>query len=226
MPYVKYKRASSSRRYKLRSTRPKKVSLRKRAWKAPSGMPYKRYVRMRYSTQIVVGSSLGAKAEYAFHCNSIFDPDVTGIGHQPLGHDEWANLYDKYRVVRSKITVQSVNSSTPSSIITLLKTDDLTGTAGSCSADIEQGRTTWRVQGNTAAQQAVTLKSSFNVKREFPNLDKDDTLTGTFGANPGEGKYWIVALQAVDSASTVSSPMLVTIDYYVELTVPKILTQS
>ncbi len=40
--------------------------------------------------------------------NSIFDPDVSGVGHQPLGHDQWANLYHDYYV--NKVRVRSTYS--------------------------------------------------------------------------------------------------------------------
>lgn len=36
---------------------------------------------------------------HTFRLDSIFDPDFTGVGHQPAFHDQWANLYSKYRVI-------------------------------------------------------------------------------------------------------------------------------
>lgn len=34
-----------------------------------------------------------------FKLSDIHDPDHTGVGHQPAFHDEWANIYTKYRVI-------------------------------------------------------------------------------------------------------------------------------
>lgn len=44
---------------------------------------------------IFPGSS---SAKHTFMLNSIFDPDVTGVGHQPAFRDEWNSLYSTYRV--------------------------------------------------------------------------------------------------------------------------------
>lgn len=38
-------------------------------------------------------------ANHVFNLGSIFDPDYTGVGHQPAFHDQWATLYNRYRVI-------------------------------------------------------------------------------------------------------------------------------
>lgn len=43
-------------------------------------------------------ASAATSAEYSFRLNSVFDPNVTGVGHQPRGHDQWATLYRRYLV--------------------------------------------------------------------------------------------------------------------------------
>ena len=40
-----------------------------------------------------------------FKVNSIYDPDLTGIGHQPLGRDTWAGIYDYYKVLETRVHV-------------------------------------------------------------------------------------------------------------------------
>jgi hypothetical protein len=37
--------------------------------------------------------------QYIFNLNSLWDPDRTGIGHQPYGFDNLALLYNRYRVI-------------------------------------------------------------------------------------------------------------------------------
>jgi hypothetical protein len=46
-----------------------------------------------------------------FNLNSLFDPDRTGIGHQPLGHDQWSEFYGRYRVDKVKVEITAVNNS-------------------------------------------------------------------------------------------------------------------
>lgn len=37
---------------------------------------------------------------YQFNANSVYDPDRTGGGHQPYGHDQLALMFNKYRVFK------------------------------------------------------------------------------------------------------------------------------
>lgn len=46
----------------------------------------------------------GGAAFHTFRLNSINDPDYTGVGHQPLFHDQWAALYSSYRVLGVKFS--------------------------------------------------------------------------------------------------------------------------
>lgn len=46
--------------------------------------------------------------------NSLFDPDLTGVGHQPYGYDQMAALYNVYKVTRVQVeltfTAMTVNT--------------------------------------------------------------------------------------------------------------------
>ena len=42
--------------------------------------------------------------------NSLFDPNLSGLGHQPRGFDQLMAVYEKYTVVAAKITVCYVSN--------------------------------------------------------------------------------------------------------------------
>lgn len=50
-------------------------------------------------------SLIGASnpAAYVFRANSLFDPDFTGVGHQPRGFDQLMALYERYVVTGVKV---------------------------------------------------------------------------------------------------------------------------
>jgi len=50
-------------------------------------------------------------SDQVFNLNSIFDPDRTGVGHQPLGHDQWQTFYNRYRVDSVDVELTWVNGS-------------------------------------------------------------------------------------------------------------------
>lgn len=49
-------------------------------------------------------AGLGSQTINQFKVNSIYDFDLTGAGHQPLGRDTWASIYNYYRVLETHIT--------------------------------------------------------------------------------------------------------------------------
>jgi len=46
-----------------------------------------------YCDQASYDSTSSVVAYNCYRANSCFDPDVTGVGHQPLGYDQWSALY-------------------------------------------------------------------------------------------------------------------------------------
>lgn len=75
---------------------------------ASSGIPLKRLVKLKYCQNLQLGNGATSTASHHMSCNSLYDPDVTSIGHQPYGYDTWTTLYGKYRVLSSKIVVRFV----------------------------------------------------------------------------------------------------------------------
>ena len=58
-------------------------------------IPQRYICKMKYSADVSTSST----GQYLFNLNSVFDPDRTGIGHQPYGHDTLSLLYNRYRVI-------------------------------------------------------------------------------------------------------------------------------
>ena len=72
--------------------------------------------------------------EYVFTINSLFDPNRTGAGHQPLGFDQLSALYARYRVYAVQYEVNwlpSTSGSDPCMIICVPTNDGGTLTSNS-----------------------------------------------------------------------------------------------
>lgn len=66
-------------------------------------------IRLPYYEQIVFSGPKIDPADYIFRLNSIFDPNVTAAGHQPMGRDLWAGIYQYYRVISAEFTFTWLN---------------------------------------------------------------------------------------------------------------------
>ena len=71
-----------------------------------------------------VANNGSASAVQVFRADSIFDPDLTGTGHQPLARDLWSSQYDYYSVLSFEYKIRMFNAQYDNSTFTAV------GTAG------------------------------------------------------------------------------------------------
>lgn len=189
-------------------------------------MSNKAVVKLRYIDNRILSSSAVGLGQRTYSCNSCFDPDVTGVGGQPLGFDEWSAFYTYYKVLGAKITVNAVNGTGEPQIIHVLRQDDPTP-AGALKVLMEQAYGKWAtLAGSLGGKSNTVMKHTYSAKKQFPNLYRDDTLRAPVSSSPGEQMYWIVSTQRVDAAGNADMAICVAIEYIVEFSVPKVLVAS
>ena len=83
-------------------------------------------VTFRYASRIIINPAAAGNGVHVFSANGMYDPDLTGVGHQPRGFDEVMPLYDHYTVIGSKCTVAACNLSTGGGILGIALKDSTT----------------------------------------------------------------------------------------------------
>lgn len=73
-----------------------------------TGPPSETLVKLRYVTRVTLNPTVGVLATHSFRTGSLFDPDFTGTGHQPMGFDTYASMYNNYIVRKSTIKATGV----------------------------------------------------------------------------------------------------------------------
>lgn len=77
-------------------------------------------VKLEYNRDFTLAASSPSVPQYhTFRLNSLYDPDLTGIGGQCSGYDEWCTLYEKYCVYGCKVTVRAVNKTSNPAVIVM-----------------------------------------------------------------------------------------------------------
>lgn len=194
---------------------------------------------MRYCVGVLLnGMTAGTTGIYRFRANSINDPDQTGAGHQALGNDQWAALYDHYTVVSARIKTtfnfgEGLNGLPQVVGVALEDSTNLT-TATTASEITEQSKAPWKLLGMTTGKQGpVTVTNTFSAKKFF-NIkdirDNTDRLGAQFNANPTEDVYFTVFAAAYNNTGSIDVDNVITafveIDYLVMVAEPKYLAQS
>ncbi len=193
--------------------------------------------KLRYVDLVSINAAGAGIAKHTFRANSIFDPDETSTGHQPLMHDEYALLYGSYRVLSSKIRVSPVND-TSSNVNPMLygvyRDYDTTLTYAQGTSIIEDMRNkgSWGFAGSSATlqpyvQTLAARSTSFNGNKHLSPEGRNNAIL--MGSNPSTGTFdayyqvWASSLSATDPGAML---FLVQIDYIVEFTDPIVVTPS
>lgn len=191
-------------------------------------------VYMRYVDNITLNPGLGTTAVHGFRANSIYDPDYSTVGHQPMGRDEWATFYDHYTVLGCTIRATFLSPgdvvNTDSFIAGILLDDD-SGTLPNPINILEQGKARTRLVTNSKGSRgSTTIQHYYNPRKFFGVKDmKDnrDMLGAEMSANPSENCHFKVFISPFDfSADVAPVEVLVNITYKVLLTEPKTLVTS
>jgi len=186
--------------------------------------------KLRYSTQTNVNpGAAGSAANVFIRANGLFDPEVAVGGHQPLGFDQYMEMYDHYKVLGSKITVQflAVGSDTGSQSICSISLDDDATANTNIDNMIEQGLSTWRVQQHSGAQaKPVVLTKTFSLKKYFRNRKSAESITGSKFADPTEQAFYNISVAGLDATDPNLTKMLITVDYIVSFSERKTLISS
>jgi hypothetical protein len=132
---------------------------------------------MRYTEYLELDpTNAGAIEIHQFRANSIYDPNLTGAGHQPLGHDQWQTFYDRYTVIGSKINIMAMSkteNNTVPNVFGVYTSDTQAITAASVPAICEQGLSTWKTLPS-ALQTPRQINGYFSAKKYFQLKDIKD----------------------------------------------------
>ena len=82
------------------------------------GFPDRMVTKLRYVDNFNLTGSAGVVGANVFRLNSCFDPDLTGVGHQPMYFDQFCGAagtgpYGRYRVTSAKATVSFMQTNPP-----------------------------------------------------------------------------------------------------------------
>ena len=146
---LKRLRRARARRMRRKTTRVPKglalVPLNQRP--GHKGHPFGKqfYTKLRYNEAHTFSAAGAANfaSSYEMNLNSLFDPNESGVGHQPMGFDQLMSIYEKYTVVAAKITVAYLPDTTVPSVVGLRLKDGNTTTLVDKKKLIENGDSKW-----------------------------------------------------------------------------------
>ncbi|AXH75925.1 MAG: putative capsid protein [Cressdnaviricota sp.] len=226
----KYRRKRSSPRTRPRRRGRKRTYRRRRySSRLPTTLvPSTKVVTLRYCQDVTIDGTIGGPGTYQFRANSIFDPDYTGVGHQPLGRDQWAQYYDHYIVIGAKITAtfhSRGSGSTATSYVGVALTDAVNQIDTDYQTAVERNNYHLTFLGQAdSGRPVVHMSKTYSPKRFFGIKDIGDNqlrLGAKQEANPTEDIYFVLmsyAATPVLGTDPLAVGVSVVISYIVRFT--------
>ena len=190
---------------------------------------------MRYAEGVTVTSAAVSKTvgTHVFSANGLYDPNYTGIGHQPRGFDQLMALYDHYTVTNARITVRFTNVGQGRPYVGILIRDNTTAMVEMKDLfEYSDKKMSLKpmARGGTSqtGEMGASISTSVNIAKFLgrSNAMSDPELKGTLLNNPDEGVFFHVVV--VDPVQSVANEVsaIVEISYDVVFHEPKLPSSS
>lgn len=193
--------------------------------------PRGKRVLLKYATQLTLttAASTGLPAFHRYNLNSLFDPDNTGVGHQPHFFDQLTPMYTRYRVDNCSYRV-TVGGGTRDHWVSVLVASNTTFAPSAVAIDqsLEQRGNKWAkyskdgpkcvIQGNVSLHKLMGLQ-----KKAFM---ADDFQQSIVTASPLQPAILTVATQACDKTASDPIEFMVELWYDSHMFIPTAVGQS
>lgn len=189
------------------------------------GFPDSLKTKLRYGEAHSTTLAANTLNNYVYRLNSLFDPDFSGTGRQPMYFDQFCGAtspYRKYRVLGAKIKVTYAITSPPdlvtanvSPVMVALYTAQVNSTNIVDQNDIiEKSGSNYGILGDkSGGNSTVTLTNTYSPRKDMAQDPRDDTLASLYNNNPANPFYAMVLMHGQSNATV---RVFVEIDYVVE----------
>lgn len=180
-----------------------------------------RYItKMKYSDVFTLSSALNSGLFY-FNLNSIYDPNRSGVGGQPYGHDQLEALYHRYRVINCSYVITAYSGG---SVIRVVATplNETWSSVPSISQACMNPRAKFMIQVPGGPGQKIIGNCNIPslMGRNRDQYMADDRFQALFGSSPSE--LAVLAIQGADIGDlSATIQCTITLNYTVECFDPK-----
>jgi len=174
--------------------------------------------RLFYYDTSALTTTSGVMTSYVLGANGLYDPNITGIGHQPVGFDQMMVFYDHYVVANCKCTVSFLNASTTNAPQVALSLNSTASPVSDPTILAESGfvvRDWLNLLGTNDSIKTMSLTCNISKFNGVPKTRDNPELWGTIASNPSEMSYFNLSIYDVSGGtSTVRFQFMLEFDVW------------
>lgn len=173
-------------------------------------------------------AAVNTGAYNAYSLIDLNDPDKTGVGAQPVGYDQWGQMYSRFKVTSVTLELQAVNRNNNAALVGWFVHNTLAPTSSVQAWPAQRYAGCRLLQANTGGGSTADFRATFKLwdlmsltKQQY--MDELD-FSQVSGAGPVKQVYFSAFCQGFGTAAVVSYDLK--IKYSVELSDPVSLGMS
>lgn len=158
---------------------------------------------------------------YTFSCNGMYDPNITGIGHQPHYFDQMVALgYNKYCVVGSKIVVRVyfgdiTYNQTPVRVCLFMDDTSAVGSKSNANNMFEDKGCVYKILPPGQTGYTLKLSKSYSARKYWGvRPSARESTHGYYGGNPSDQCYYGISVLPVITPSVQTNVVVEAFVYY------------
>lgn len=178
-----------------------------------SGMPRTFSVRMKYCDAYPVTlPPLGGLLVQQFRLNSLFDPDLTNLGHQPYYRDQLAQFYATYKVLSCQVNITITGEQGSNGLMCIFRADEGIGAPANITLE---GERTGGIRKVSQRSDTLRFSKKYWINNilglEYKEYANDETMRTAQGANPTQPCVLNCTMQQLNTLNPAA--MVAFIDY-------------
>lgn len=180
-------------------------------------IPQRYITKMKYCDSLPMPTAVLGVQSYRFNLNSIFDPNRTGGGHQPYGHDTLQTLYNRYRVIGCSYTISAISSTYSLNVAALPSNEEVTVSSLSEAKEKPRAKFITQSPGGTIKTLKGYVSMPSLMGRTKAQYIADDRYQAQYGADPNELAILNIYAQNInDDTSAPAAQLTVVLEFLVE----------
>lgn len=159
-------------------------------------------VRLKYTDQYTIGAVAISSRTFAF--NDLYDPNVSGVGAQPAGFDQWSAFYSRFYVSSCDVVLTFVNVTAVNPVEVVLYPSQ-NGTILTTTLDAAaQPYAKHAITSGSVSSSCITLRGRFSSPLTVGRILSDTTYTGSSAASPSVKLYANIIIGSLDGLTAMT----------------------
>lgn len=176
--------------------------------------------RLKYVDEGTLNPGVAGLPVFKVYCNSLYDPDNSGIGYQPASFDQLMALYEGFVVYGMSYRIEIINPDSGTTVVGVSISDTSYSGEADFRVCISQGQTDWKLTraGGTGERAVFTgyvnCAAVHGVTKS--QMLGDAQYEGTAAANPPDMAFLNLWAAGLNTTDTGAVGYLTEITYYAQ----------